>query len=135
VIENPPSIGVSQDQAAFLRERLRGLVQRYRALVMLGKQQASPEVGSRTVSEKSLVERLAEYPAEGVSLDNIVVYPPQMEPVPVKPLFLDVAWNYIAYPSMDGTKKEHSRAVRGSEATTAGEEKQPQKRGWFGFGR
>ena len=55
-----------------------------------------------------------------------------MEPIPVKPLFLDVAFNYIEYPGQ--TRKVNEKAVNGvvAEAAKVGEEK---KKGWFGFGR
>lgn len=50
---------------------------------------------------KPLIDDLQTYPASGVvSLTNLVEYPPRIQPVPVKPIFLDLAWNYIRYPGM-----------------------------------
>jgi signal recognition particle subunit SRP68 len=103
--------------------------------VELGRLQQRERESQKTPVRKPLVERLGEYPAEGVDLDNIVVYPPKLEPIPIKPLFLDVAWNYIAYPSRDGTKKKQGVAATAADAKAGAEEKQLQKRGWFGFGR
>lgn len=60
-----------------------------------------------------------------------------MQPVPVKPLFLDVAWNYIDYP---GRKKNASGVgagdeINGVDGTRAEEKKEAGRKGWFGFGR
>jgi signal recognition particle subunit SRP68 len=135
VAENPPNIGVSKGQATFLHEQLQGLVQRYRALVEIGKLQKAHIDSNAAGLDRPLVDRLGEYPAEGVNLDNIVTYPPKLEMIPVKPLFLDVAWNYIAYPSQDGADKSKGRLATKPNAEAAVDDKQPQKRGWFGFGR
>lgn len=60
-----------------------------------------------------------------------------MEVVPVKPLFLDVAWNYIGYP--DKSEGQQQAEVKAQEKQVQGgaeqEAAKPQKRGWFGFGR
>ncbi|KAI7665616.1 hypothetical protein KC318_g7010, partial [Hortaea werneckii] len=72
---------------------------------------------------------------------NLVQYPPKIQPVPVKPLFLDVAWNYIDYPGRTAEVPAAKAAAPGQDTQMANgiEEKpaveQPKKRGWFGFGR
>ena len=73
-------------------------------------------------------------PGVHVDLENLVTYPPKIEPVPVKPLFLDVAWNYIEYP---GRKVEVSKKAAEKPVVNGVEEKSQleKKRGWFGFGR
>ena len=81
-----------------------------------------------------MIERLNEYPLEGVDLSNLVTYPPKMEPIPVKPLFLDVAWNYIDYPR-ESKKAIPSPSSTSSAAAPVAEAKKEAKRGWFGFGR
>lgn len=57
--------------------------------------------------------------------------------MPVKPLFLDVAWNYIEYP--DRRKRVKEVAGRDPNGFNAGdvkvEEKKEGRKGWFGFGR
>jgi signal recognition particle subunit SRP68 len=78
---------------------------------------------------------LSNYPSSGIDLENIVAYPPRLEHIPVKPLFLDVAWNYINYPNKKAPSKE-AESVPGKASGAAVEpETKPQKRGWFGFGR
>ena len=80
------------------------------------------------------MERLNEYPAKGVDLQNLVSYPPKLEPVPVKPLFFDAAWNYIEYPGRQ-VENVAQNGVRGEEKATSVEQTTQQKKGWFGFGR
>jgi signal recognition particle subunit SRP68 len=62
-----------------------------------------------------------EFAVDSVDLSNLVPFPPKMRPIPVKPLFLDVAYNYIQYPREQTDKVE-------AEGTGT-------RRGWFGFGR
>lgn len=72
-----------------------------------------------------LLERLDQYP-EGKDLDlkeGIVQWPPKVSPVPVKPVFLDVAWNFIEYPGDGGPRV----GVQAKEK----EEKETQKKGGF----
>ena len=71
----------------------------------------------------------------GADLSNLVIYPPQLRPIPVKPLFLDVAWNYIEYPGR--TRKVEAMGVNGvtEKGPDVVEEKKEARRGWFGFGR
>jgi signal recognition particle subunit SRP68 len=64
---------------------------------------------------------------EGADLENLVDYPPQLQLIPVKPLFFDVAWNYIDYAGK--TPAAVAESDTGSTQTP-----EPKKRGWFGFG-
>lgn len=91
------------------------------------------EKGSSPAYLPPLVERMDEYPTGEVDLSNLVTYPSRIEPVPVKPLFLDVAWNYIDYPQ-PGNKAAPAAAAQ-NEANAPAAEKKETKRGWFGFGR
>ncbi|EPS27897.1 hypothetical protein PDE_02841 [Penicillium oxalicum 114-2] len=119
--EGPPQLEVSKIQVDTLASILRGLVARYRGLVTLERLEAK----SVSSQGRPLVECLQQFGA--VDLNNLVPYPPQMQPVPVKPLFLDVAWNYIDYPRPGQATVQTPEQV----PSTAPEEK---KRGWFGFG-
>ena len=125
-----PNLDITPSQASNLHLLLRGLVSQHRALVELHNIQ-SVSSSKKANPEPPLIERLDEYPPNDVDLANLVTYPPKIQPVPVKPLFLDVAFNYIEYPGRAG--RIHDKVVNGvAEGVKGGEEK---KRGWFGFGR
>ncbi|KAF4919458.1 Signal recognition particle subunit SRP68 [Colletotrichum viniferum] len=130
----PRHIEITGKDAHGLLTFLEGELQRHRALVHLSnllKDSDSKEDDTRSIP---LIERLREYPSNGVDLANIVNIPPKLATIPVKPIFLDVAWNYIDYPG-----KEPQQAVPPSskqpDVASEGKSQQPQKRGWFGFGR
>lgn len=71
-----------------------------------------------------------------MDLNRLVQYPPKIEVVPVKPLFFDVAWNYIEYPirraqappAMQQVRQQEFEQERPSSSSSA-------KKSWFGFGR
>lgn len=85
---------------------------------------------------KPLIGQLANYPSSGqVNLENIVVYPPKLEAIPVKPIFLDVAWNYIDYPEKQQQQAPKVEQQQQQQRTEEVQEEKPKKRGWFGFGR
>ena len=117
----PPNLDVSSQQVQFLSSTLQGLIPKYRGIATL--ERLSAEETSKTSDQRRVVERLQEYAGE-LDLENLVPYPPQVRPIPVKPLFLDVAWNYIDYP------RETARQASGEQL--AG--KASTRRGWFGFG-
>ncbi|KAJ5656826.1 Signal recognition particle subunit SRP68 [Penicillium longicatenatum] len=123
--EGPPRLDVSRVQVSALTTTLQELVAQYRGLATLERF----DTNSGASQQRPLVERLQQFAPE-TDLKNLVPYPPQMQPVPVKPLFLDVAWNYIDYPrSTNATANPDSAQA----AAPAPEEKT--SRGWFGFGR
>jgi len=105
-------------------------VSQYRGLVEL------TNISTTQKADKSrwrapIVERLDEYD-DDLDLKTLVNYPPTLQPIPVKPLFFDLAWNYIDYP--DATlATRNSDAVDGVK--NAADEKKETKKGWFGFGR
>ncbi|CAH1107231.1 unnamed protein product [Psylliodes chrysocephalus] len=54
-------------------------------------------------SKKPLIERLDEFREDAQLLSknpNLVTFPPQMEPVPAKPLFFDLALNFVEFPDL-----------------------------------
>lgn len=128
----PPMQDVTSAQAKSLYDLLQSLVSQHRALMEL-------HILSATASTKSsvaipLVEQLTTYPSNPVDLTNLVAYPPKVEPIPVKPLFLDVAYNYIEYPGRQ--RKFAEKAVNGTGVGQAEKEgKKEVKKGWFGFVR
>ncbi|GIK02277.1 hypothetical protein Aspvir_006326 [Aspergillus viridinutans] len=124
----PLRLDVSRSQVQALGSILQGLVAQYRGLVTLEKMAAE---GHQTGNQRPVIERLHEFSGDKVDLSNLVPYPPKMQPIPVKPLFLDVAWNYIDYPREGAHAQEEAQGPM--EAGT--EEKKGGRRGWFGFGR
>lgn len=133
--EKAPNLEVTTAQADFLQELLQGLVFQYRALVELHNLQAKDANQGETGKPPPLVERLDEYPDEQVDVTNLVTYPPRMEAIPVKPIFLDVAFNYIEYPSRKGKVIEKGINGHMEEQQAGKEEKKEGRKGWFGFGR
>jgi signal recognition particle subunit SRP68 len=131
---SPPNINVSPTEVQSLKDLLDGEVQHYRALVELSN---LSQTQTSSVNKVRLIERLSEYPAQGVDFENLVFYPPKLEPVPVKPLFFDAAWNYIEYPGGEVEKPAAQNGVKGSSSaeSESAEQTAQQKKGWFGFGR
>jgi signal recognition particle subunit SRP68 len=132
---SPPNIAIFPSEVHFLKTLLDGELQHYRALVELSNLAASQN-SDDSASRQPLVERLSQYPSKDVDLENLVTYPPKLEPIPVKPLFFDAAWNYIEYPGREiqeipETDRAQEEAAKGQTV----EQTAQQKKGWFGFGR
>lgn len=128
------TVEVTQQEAAFLQSLLKGELQRSRALVEIMNLRKQASKAGAGAAKRPLIERLPQYASEGADLDNIVTYPPKLEPIPVKPLFLDVAWNYVQYPTAQ-TQQAKATPQQSKANVQADAEKQPAKKGWFGFGR
>ncbi|CEL09085.1 Putative Signal recognition particle subunit SRP68 [Aspergillus calidoustus] len=131
-IDGPPRLDIAPSQAQALEHELRALVTKYQGLVTL--ESITAQEQSKSTSQRPLVERLHEYSGDSLDLNNLVPYPPKIQPIPVKPLFLDVAWNYIDYP------REGKAAVSAAAPAPQAEQQQEpptegRRRGWFGFGR
>jgi signal recognition particle subunit SRP68 len=129
----PLKLNVDAQTLRTLHTTLRHHINQTQALTEL--QKATDASSASTIKSTPLIERLGSYPEGKVNLTNLVTYPAKVEPVPVKPVFLDVAWNHIQYP---GTKKPVSSASvdeeRSAKGTAEVESKPAGKRGWFGFG-
>lgn len=128
----PLNVEVNSESVSFLNKLLSGELQRHRAIVHIDNIRKKSKEDGTDVTSAPLVERLNEYPAGGVDLDNIVEFPPKMALIPVKPIFLDVAWNYIDYPGAVQHAPEPAKAASQQQSQ---ETQQTAKRGWFGFGR
>ncbi|KAI9375709.1 hypothetical protein BJX61DRAFT_94245 [Aspergillus egyptiacus] len=130
-LDGPPRLDVSPSQFQALGSELRALATKYQGLVTL--ESIAAQEQSKSTTQRPLIERLHEYSGDSLDLNNLVPYPPQIRPIPVKPLFLDVAWNYIDYP------REEKAAVSSGASTQAqesvAEENKGGRRGWFSFGR
>jgi len=123
----PLDIEIRKDDISFLQSLLQGELQRARAIVEIDN--LRNKTSKQTVASTPLVQKLTEYPAGGVDLENLVSYPPKIEPIPVKPLFFDVAWNYIDYPG-----KKAAEPAKAAPVTQTDQAAPAQKKGWFGFG-
>lgn len=134
-LEKPPSLDITPTQVKELQELLRSLVFQHRGLVELHNIDSTDRTKAKGVIQPPLVERLDEYPHGLVDLTNLVTYPPKIQPIPVKPIFLDVAFNYIDYPGR--TPKVAEPVVNGTPGVESGKEekKEARKGSWFGFGR
>lgn len=135
-----PKLDVSSSDISATTSHLSTLVTQYRALSDLKSLSAPPSTTTKSTSEAKIFKRplietlhLNQY-HDSIDLTNLVNYPPKLQPIPVKPLFFDLAWNYIQYP---GHEKEvvgpNGPSKTDGEAKTEAEK--PAKKGWFGFGR
>ena len=132
-----PKLVVSDSQAQALKQSLENLTLHYRGLVALYQLSSSSDIASKAnlTNAAPVVERLNEYPSSGsVDLKNLVTWPPKLKPIPVKPLFLDVAWNYVEYPGQRKKVPEQPAEQAQVEAEKV-EDAKPAKKGWFSFGR
>ncbi|KAL1305337.1 hypothetical protein AAFC00_002235 [Neodothiora populina] len=138
-VTTAPTLDLTKTQAQELQTKLKYLVYRTQALVDLDKfhDNAAIAASKNMASAAPLVQRLTEYPTPGVNVDlqNLVTYPPKIEPVPVKPLFFDIAWNYIDYPGRAKEEVEQKAQANGGAEVEQPQEDTPKKKGWFGFGR
>jgi len=69
--------------------------------------------------------KMSQFPQpSSIDLSNLVEYPPKLQPIPAKPFFFDIAYNYIG---MEETQNEPEQIV------SVAEEKKPEpvRRGWF----
>lgn len=135
---NATKLAVSEKQASTLKHNLANLNSHYRGLVALSQLSANSETTSKAGLSNAapVVERLNEYPSSGaIDLKNLVTWPPKLKPVPVKPLFLDVAWNYVEYPGRTPHAAAPEPEPEASKPEEVKEEKPQAKKGWFSFGR
>ncbi|KAL8807734.1 MAG: hypothetical protein Q9182_000545 [Xanthomendoza sp. 2 TL-2023] len=134
--EGVPKLEVQPAQVQSLQDLLERSVLQFRALVELDDlNSAAAKDKDKTVKAVPMIERMNEYPPEGVDLKNLVTYPPKLQPVPVKPIFLDVAWNYIEYPGRPKKGALGASDWKAEEAASKTEGKKEAKKSWFGFGR
>ena len=141
----PPSIDVSHVSATLVQQIVSGELERHRALVHISRLQEEErrELAPRASYQPPLIDRLAEFPEGGVDLGHIVELPPKLASIPAKPIFLDVAWNFVDYPQADGQSsvKKNAAAVTDKQqdgdgvaaAETGKPAEQPQRKGWFGL--
>jgi signal recognition particle subunit SRP68 len=141
----PPTLDIPSSETSNLKTHIDNLLSRTHALVEMHKLSSNSAIAAQKnmISTAPVVQNLNAYPTPGLQVDlkNLVSYPPKIQPVPVKPLFLDIAWNYIDYPG-----RVSAPAVAAPAAATEVNGKmdvdepapaptQEKKKGWFGFAR
>ena len=127
----PPKLEVETKDLQSFQHYLDGLVSQYRALVELKSLMDQEKAATNGIHRLPLAERLDQYPTEEVDLTNLVNFPPKLRPIPIKPLFFDLAWNYIDYP---GRAPSGVNGTPTAPKSVPEEKKEPAKKGWFGFG-
>ena len=82
---------------------------------------------SITDNNKPVIDRLHQYadnPSVASNKPNLVPFPPEFQPVPVKPFFFDIALNHVEFPSLEGKiENQSSSGITGF------------LRGWWGGGK
>ncbi|KAG5968671.1 hypothetical protein E4U58_001781 [Claviceps cyperi] len=129
----PLNVDVHPTAIFFLLKLLQGELLRYRAIVHLHNLRKAEREAAKKVPQPSLLETLDTYPTY-INPRNLVEWPPKLALIPQKPIFLDVAWNYIDYPGRRKHVPEDEEEEKEKEPEKVGQEP-PKKRGWFGFGR
>lgn len=126
----PTKLDINPSQLSATEKYLTSLALQYHGLVVLKRLGGSQTTKDKTFTAP-LIERfhLNQYD-DSADLSNLVNYPPKLQPIPVKPLFFDLAWNYIRYPGQPEVKNQ---TITETTNETKKEEK-PAKKGWFGFG-
>ncbi len=130
--EGLPKLDIDSKDLQGLHSCMDGMVTQYRALLELQNLMDQQRASAKDIYRPPLGERLEEYPLDDVDLTNLVNFPPKLQPIPVKPLFFDLAWNYIDYP---GRVPPGVNGAPMAPKAAADEKKEPTKKGWFGFGR
>ena len=132
-----PGLDVTEKQLENQQAHLTSLALQYRALADLKNTTTTSEKDAADNRYKApLLERLQlnQYD-DNVDLKNIVNYPPKLQPIPMQPLFFDLAWEYIQYPGQDSSAASVALSAGRGATQQANNEEAPKKRGWFGFGR
>lgn len=146
-----PKLQLTEDDLNTATAHLSSLVTRHRALTELKNLSSGQAAATTKTASTAYTRPLAEtlhhnVYHDNIDLKNLVNYPPKLQPIPVKPLFFDLAWNYITYPG-HGKDTSNAAAVPAAAAPVGAangtkdvemetETSQPEKKkGWFSFGR
>ncbi|XP_006821155.1 signal recognition particle subunit SRP68-like [Saccoglossus kowalevskii] len=95
---------------------VKGLKYSIHASAILDTQDMTEGVSQLSVqNNKPLIDRLEEYrddPSLLTRKPNLVTFPPNFQPIPCKPLFFDIAFNHVEFPSLED-KVEQKKAAGG----------------------
>ncbi|KDR24278.1 signal recognition particle subunit SRP68 [Zootermopsis nevadensis] len=83
----------------------------------------SAQVGTKTNyrSKKPLYERLGEYREDSSLVSrtpSVYKLPPEMQPIPCKPLFFDLAFNFVEFPSLEDKIEAAAGGKKGGAGLT-----------------
>ncbi|KAG0207177.1 signal recognition particle subunit srp68 [Mortierella sp. GBA30] len=130
----PDSFNVSEKELQDIESKIRGRKCQVHAAWYLENGQESIEdkltsmsLDEKTLDEPALIKRLDTYPTSLTSKANptvphLVDFPPTLQPIPAKPLFFDIAFNYMNY-NQDVLAERSGRPKQQNESSAGG---------WFG---
>ena len=123
------TLSIDSNEALALKATLEGSVTRYRALIQLQDYAAKTLNAKSPIAAPPVIDNLGRY-SEKVDFGRLVPLPPKVDAVPLKPIFFDVAWNFVAYPGEE-------KPVEVVEEQKADEGRAAKKGGFLGglFGR
>lgn len=127
ITPSAPKLDLPSTALSTTQTHLTTLVTRHRALAdlhNLSQPPSSSSTSTKTPTQTPFTRPLAETLHLNIyhpdpDLTNIVNYPAKFRPIPVKPLFFDVAWEYIDYPGhgknvvLQGVKKDEEGDAKG----------------------
>ncbi|XP_065660087.1 signal recognition particle subunit SRP68 [Hydra vulgaris] len=100
---NNPFLNVLVTKIEELSELAQGHKYNAHALSILESNEVAADVGKLVLSDQVLAERLDVYQEyqNATKKTNLIRFPPEPQPTPCKPLFFDLALNYIDLPNLD----------------------------------
>lgn len=110
-------LDVKSADAAALREELQCHVDRWRGLCEIRRLEELERAAGSKKHTGVLIDRLGEWtdPATIDLKNGLVEWPPKLQPVPVKPVFMDIAWNFIKYPGEKERQEEQRKKEQEQE--------------------
>lgn len=119
------TLTVTSHDAASLKHHLEALVTRYIALIQL-QDYISKSTKASPATHAPLIDTLETY-NEKVDFQNLVPIKNskewKLDPVPAKPVFFDIAWNFVSYPG--------EGAAEGKKEAKAPEQESSSRKGGF----
>ncbi|RPB19445.1 hypothetical protein L211DRAFT_636735 [Terfezia boudieri ATCC MYA-4762] len=109
-------LDISTTDAQSLKSHLQALVTRYIALIQLQDYIQKTQRDSPAI-HAPLIDTLGTY-NEKIVFENLVPVNNGVEPVPVKPVFFDIAWNFVGYPVKGEEKKVEVQKKKEERAQT-----------------
>ena len=128
--KEPLSMEVTTTSVNGVQDLVKGLIRECQGLAEVAATRNCQHVSKQGVIT-TLCHDLGGLPEGTAYLQSPLTWPPRAQLIPLKPILLDVAYNYIQYPEADSEFVEHDL----QSPKTSSTEPNVSKRGWFGFGR